>query len=120
MRFLGIGDYCDLGALYLRLIAEGHEVKVHVAKPLCHGILAGLVCILRTGESSWTGFACGGERNYPVRKCRRTSGQLQDELRRDGFHVIGGSAYGDRLENDRAYAQAVLKELGLSICPVHN
>jgi phosphoribosylamine--glycine ligase len=43
MRFLGIGDCCDLGALYLRLIEEGHEVKVFIGNPLCRGTLAGLV-----------------------------------------------------------------------------
>ena len=43
MRFLGIGDYCDLGALYLRLIEEGHEVKISIGNPLCSGTLAGLV-----------------------------------------------------------------------------
>src|SRR4051812_26421378 len=27
MRFLGVTETCDLGALYLRLQAEGHEVR---------------------------------------------------------------------------------------------
>jgi hypothetical protein len=59
MRFLGIGDYCDLGALYLRLIEEGHEVKVSIGNPLCNGTLAGLV--ERTSdwrrELDWIGAA---------------------------------------------------------------
>src|SRR5436305_389964 len=119
MRFLGIGDSCDLGALYMRLIAEGHEVKVHVALPICHGTLAGLVTRVDDwkNELDWI-RAVGDEGIILFENVAHKSGQLQDELRRRGLNVIGGSAYGDGLENDRGYAQDVLKELGLSICPV--
>jgi len=118
MRFLGIGDSCDLGALYLRLLAEGHEVKVHVANPLCHGTLAGLVTRVADwkAELDWI-RAAGDDGVILFENVAEQRGQLQDELRRDGFNVIGGSAYGDRLENDRGYAQDVLRQIGLSICP---
>ena len=43
MRVLGIGNYCDLAALYLRLSAEGHEVKVFIDAPLCRNILNGMI-----------------------------------------------------------------------------
>jgi phosphoribosylamine---glycine ligase len=119
MRFLGVGDYCDLSALYLRLIAEGHEVKVHIAKPLCRSTLAGLVTQVDDwrAELDWV-RAAGTEGIILFENAAEDRGRLADDLRRDGYHVIGGSAYGDRLENDRAFAQDVLREIGLSICPV--
>lgn len=118
MRFLGIGDSCDLGALYLRLIAEGHEVKVHVANEICHGTLAGLVTRVADWrvELDWVKVA-KDEGIILFENVAERRGSLQDDLRNSGYNVIGGSAYGDRLENDRGYAQDVLRNIGLSICP---
>jgi phosphoribosylamine---glycine ligase len=119
MRFLGLGDSCDLGALYMRLIAEGHDVKVHVANPLCCGTLAGLVTRVDDWkrEIDWI-RAAGDEGVILFENVAERRGALQDQLRCDGFNVIGGSAYGDRLENDRGFAQQVLRDIGLPICPV--
>ena len=119
MRFLGIGDTCDLGALYQRLIFEGHQVKVSVAEPLAQGTMAGLVEHTPNwqNELDWIGSA-GDEGIILFENVAESRGELQDQLRQDGFNVIGGSAYGDRLENDRAYAQHVLKGIGLQTCGV--
>lgn len=119
MRFLGLGDSCDLGALYMRLIAEGHEVRVHAANPLCHGTLAGIVTRVEDWKSElgWV-RAAGSDGIIVFENVAEQRGQLQDQLRREGFNVIGGSAYGDRLEKDRGYAQEVLRGIGLSIAPV--
>jgi phosphoribosylamine--glycine ligase len=120
MRFLGIGDYCDLSSLYLRLQEEGHEVKVSIANNLCRDTLADLVPHVDDwrGEIAWI-RAAGAEGIVLFENAAEQRGALQDEMRRDGLHVIGGSAYGDRLENDRAYAQEVLRGLGLTVCPVY-
>jgi phosphoribosylamine---glycine ligase len=120
MRFLGIGNSCDLGSLYMRLLEDGHEVRVFAAEPLAAGTLAGIVP--RTAnwrdDLHWIREA-GNDGIILFESVASGSGAVQDELRRDGFHVIGGSAYGDRLENDRAFGQQVLAELGFSIAPVH-
>ena len=56
MRFLGIGDTADLAALYLRLVAEGHDVKVYIGHSLCQDTLAGLIDRVTTGKPNWIGF----------------------------------------------------------------
>lgn len=119
MRFLGIGDTCDLNSLYLRLAADGHAVKVSITEPLCHGVLAGMVPRTNDWEAelSWIREA-GDDGIILFENVAKDRGGLQDALRRDGFHVVGGSAYGDRLEKDRGYAQSILVQIGLPIARV--
>jgi phosphoribosylamine--glycine ligase len=119
MRFLGIGDSCDLGALYMRLVADGHEVRTYVGEPLAHGTMAGLVERVADWEAEldWIG-AAGEDGIILFENVAKSRGQLQDRLRKDGFNVIGGSAYGDRLENDRAFGQRILAGIGLQTARV--
>ena len=117
MRILGITETCDLGSLYLRLIGEGHEVRVTVSEPLAAGTMAGMV----PHAENWRdelGWVREAGRDGLILFEATGFGALQDELRRDGYNVIGGSAFGDRLENDRGFAQQLLGELGLKTAPV--
>ena len=111
MRFLGIGEAAGLGDMYLRLAAKGHDVRVFVGNAACRDTLQGVLHKTEDWrrELSW------------IRAARREGivifedaqmGGLQDELRRDGFNVIGGSAFGDRLENERAFGQGCMRQAG--------
>ena len=113
MRFLGVGETCDLGALYLSLRAEGHDVRVAVSEPAAGGTLRGLVERVPNWRANLDWLNAGTEPGIILFEAVSEGlGALQDELRRDGYNVVGGSAYGDQLENDRAFAQDVLAELG--------
>jgi phosphoribosylamine--glycine ligase len=117
MRFLGVTETCDLGSLYMRLAADGHEVKIFVGEEGAQGTMAGLVP--RTpdwrGELGWV----GRDGIILFEAVSEGYGALQDQLRGEGYQVVGGSAFGDRLENDRAYGQALLAGLGLRTAAVH-
>jgi phosphoribosylamine--glycine ligase len=119
MRFLAIGDTCDMASMYVRLVEQGHEVRVFISEPGCHDVLAGMVP--RTadwrGELDWIRQA-GEDGIILFENVSHDRGALQEELRRDGYQVVGGSAYGDRLENDRAFAQRILADLGFPICRI--
>lgn len=119
MRFLGIGDTCDLNSLYVRLVEGGHEVRVAISEPLCHGVLAGIITRVEDWREHlpWIREA-GPDGIVLFENVAHASGAVQDGLRADGFNVVGGSAFGDRLENDRAYGQEVLRSIGLQTAGV--
>ena len=113
LRFLGVGETCDLGSLYLALQREGHAVKVAVSHPLAQETLAGLVDRVDDWRAHLDWLKEGPDLGIVLfESVSEGFGALQDALRRAGHHVIGGSAHGDRLENDRAHAQALLGEIG--------
>jgi phosphoribosylamine---glycine ligase len=116
MRILGIGDYGDLGDLYAGLAADGHEVRMFIADPDYHQVYSGM--IERTPEwrqeLDWI-RAAGGDGMIVCETAHQ--GQEQDRLRQQGFQVIGSCPWGDRLEQDRDYAQRVLQDIGLLIAP---
>ena len=119
MRFLGIGDDADLASLYLRLAEDGHEIKIYIGNPLCRGTLAGLVNQVADWQTELQWLrAAGRDGCILFENVGAGRGELQDRLRNDGFNVIGSSTYGARLENDRAYAQRILGQLGLSTAAV--
>lgn len=118
MRFLGIGESNDLAAMYSGLAARGHEVRVYIEDSESRDVHGGMlqVCDDWRDELDWVRAA--GEQGVVLFESAVKGGE-QDELRRDGFQVIGGSALGDQLEADREFGQRVLRGAGLHTAASH-
>ncbi len=112
MRFLGIGEYCDLGDMYRRLEAAGHEVRVYVESTSAHDVFGGMLHFTPDWRADLNWVREAGEDGVVLFESA-VKGELQDRLRRDRYQVIGGSGFGDRLEADRQFGQDVLRSLGL-------
>jgi len=118
MRILGIGDFHSLGDMYWRLSQAGHEVRVYVAEPEAHGIFAGMNRRIDDWRDELPWIRAAGADGLIV--CETAGfGAYADALRSDGFRVIGGSAFGDRLENDRAFGQSVMRSAGMRTAQTH-
>ncbi|HEX4354584.1 MAG TPA: hypothetical protein VHZ95_16760, partial [Polyangiales bacterium] len=118
MRFLGIGHSCDLGDMYLQLLAAGHEVRVFSRDFAEHGVMERMLTRVDDYRPELDWIRAAGDDGAIVFETAE-HGEEQDQLRRDGFRVIGGSALGDRLENDRAFGQRACASVGMQTAPVH-
>lgn len=112
MRILGVGDDLCLGSLYLRLAQDGHEVRVSGANPESRGVFDGLLQRDDDWASQLPWIRAAGDEGLIVFETA-CQGATQDALRGEGYRVVGGSAWGDRLEEDREYGQLLLRQLGL-------
>ena len=118
MRFLGVGEYNSLGDMYWRLSQAGHEVRVHIGDEESQDIFAGMIQCVENWRHQLDWIREAGDDGIIIFESA-TQGEVQDTLRQKGFHVVGGSAYGDRLENERGFGQAELRALGLKTAAVH-
>src|SRR5260370_35728837 len=112
MRLLGIGDYADLGDLYLRLMASGHEVRVWVSDPRSQDMFAGMIERVPDWRSE-LGWVRDAGLDGIILFEGANAGATQDALRVEGYNVIGGNAVGDRLGDDRGFGQTVLRRAGI-------
>jgi phosphoribosylamine--glycine ligase len=117
MRVLGIGDYGDLGDLYAHLVARGHQVRMSIADPAYHDVYAGMVERVSDWRAQLPWIREAGDDGIIICETAH-QGVMQDDLRRCGFHVIGGCAWGDRLEGDRTFGQSVLRAAGMRTAEV--
>jgi len=118
MRFLGIGDDGDLCAMYYGLARAGHDVRMYIGSPDSRGLYAGMVAATPDWQSELGWVRAAGQEGIVLFESAQ-HGALQNRLRGEGFQVIGGSAFGDRLEADRGFGQAQLAGLGLRIAASH-
>lgn len=105
--------------MYLRLRSRSHQVRVFVDDQDGREILGGMVDTVEAWRPELEWVREAGSEGFIVFETS-TQGELQDQLREAGFQVIGGSAYGDRLENDRAFGQKVMAEVGMRVVPTHS
>jgi phosphoribosylamine--glycine ligase len=118
MRFLGVGHSCDLGDMYLRLQGQGHEVRVWNRDHAEYDVLTGMIQHVHDWRRELDWIRQGGAESVILFETAE-HGPEQDQLRREGFAVIGGSALGDRLENDRAFGQQAFADAGLQTARTH-
>jgi len=116
MKVLFISKDLIAGNLALLLKKEGHEVKLYIEDQERRENLNNIVA--KTGgwrkELDWVG------KDGLVVFDDVGHGNTQDQLRRDGYMVVGGSELAEKLELDREFGQKIFSEYGLKTVILKN
>ncbi len=116
MKILFISKDLIAGDIARRLQNEGHEVKLFIEEHKAKQNLTNLVPKTDNWrkELKWVGkdgLIVFDDIGY---------GKIQDDLRKDGYSVFGGSELGERLELDREFGSEVFRECGMTIAELRD
>jgi phosphoribosylamine--glycine ligase len=94
-----------------QVVKEGHEVRYFIENETDREIADGLVPKITDWECEvdWADVIIFDD--------VLGQGEKADKLRKAGKFVVGGTAYTDRLEDDRTFGQEELKKYGIPIIP---
>src|SRR3989344_3522868 len=107
--FVSIDGLC--GDLAWQVLKEGHQVKYFIEEADEKDVSDGFVPKVENWEAEvdWA--------DVIVFDDVLGQGAKAKKLRDQGKHVVGGTPYTDKLEDDRAFGQEELKKAGINILP---
>ncbi len=113
-KFLFVSLTGLIGDIAWQVVKEGHEVRYYIDDPEEKEIGDGFVPKVNEWEKevAWA--------DVIVFDDVLGEGAKAEKLRAEGKLVVGGTAYTDKLEDDRGFGQAELKAAGVSIIPQEN
>lgn len=109
-KFLFVSHESLSGDLALQIQKEGHTVKVYIKNPDDQDVYDGILDKVNDWKSNtdWADIVVFDDVGF---------GSQADSLRKAGKLVIGGSAYTDKLEEDREFGQSEMKRVGMLTLP---
>jgi len=109
-KFLFVSDEALIGDMAWQVKKEGHEVKYYIHRKQERDVCDGFVDKIDDWQSNidWADVIVFDDVGF---------GETADKLRKQGKAVIGGSVYGDKLEDDRNFGQDEMKSAGIAILP---
>ena len=118
MRVFFISNEASGVSLCHKIFQEGHDVRLFIE---CEDKLVtqALDGIVKKIGSIKEGVEWAGKDGLIVFDYMGY-GDLQDELRKNGYSVVGGNKFGDKLEDNRQYGQKIISACGVEIAPSIN
>lgn len=112
-HFLFVSQESLSGDLAWQLHKEGHKVKSYIKSTTDSDVYDGILDKVTDWKEhvDWADVIIFDDTGF---------GEIADKLRKEGKHIVGGSAYTDKLEEDREFGQEEMKKAGIAVLPQWN